>query len=68
MGAEDCRGEIGGQKAVEEVGERMVVVSSKAVWRCNGVEIGIVELAEAVWGIRMEDKAVEVVLQDLFGC
>ena len=43
----------------------MVVMGSEGIWRGDGVEVGVVETADIVWGGRVEDETVDVVLKNL---
>ena len=68
MSAKYSGGEVGRNEAEEEVGERVVVMGGERIGRGYGVEIGVVESADAIWGGWVEDEAMDVVLQGLSSC
>ena len=43
----------------------MVVVCGEGIRRCDGVEVGVVKLADVVWRVGVKYEAVDVVLNNL---
>ena len=65
MGTEDGGWQVGGNESEKYIGKRMVVMCREGVWGSNGVEEGIMKLANAIWRGWVKNEAVNIVLQDL---
>jgi len=63
--SEEDRREVSGKELPKEVGEWMVVVRRERIRGGYRVEVGVVEFAEVIGRSGMEDKAVDVVLEEL---
>lgn len=68
VGAEEEGGEVGGEEVEEQVGEGVVVVGGEGVGGGDGVVPFLVEVGEGVGVGGAVEEAVDVVLEDLWGC